>query len=443
MARRLFLGVISDVHLRRPGDEDILRKTLEYFRDRGVDGVIVAGDLVDVGRYEPLKRFADTWFGVFPNDRAPDGRHVERLFIYGNHCVTSWTWGDAYKGKEALARQEAIGYGDNRARFWDELFHEEFRPIWMKTVKGVPVIGAHWEERGNGVAIEDFMKAHGREIDPKLPFVYVQHEHPWHTCFGEWAAGHDDGRAARALSPFPNAVAFSGHSHYTLVDDRSVWQGAFTSVNTASLRFPTNSYSMRENFRRNKSGYLGEERAKRMPQPSFRTCQGQLVSFWDDHLVIERRDFFNDEPLGPDWTVPLPASESSPFAYARHAAGRTPPEFDAGAKPTVMVSKPKDAQDFTHIDVTFPAAKARDAACRVMEYEATAVLVEDDVELIQTQRRMIAPDYCLPVSQLAKTVTFTFAAEDLPMKGRYRFEIRPLECFGKKGGKIVSDLVTV
>ena len=181
MARRLFLGVISDVHLRRPGDEDILRKTLEYFRDRGVDGVIVAGDLVDVGRYEPLKRFADTWFGVFPNDRAPDGRHVERLFVYGNHCVTAWTWGKPYKDKTEQARAEAIGFGDNRGKVWDEVFHEEFKPIWMKTVKGIPVIGAHWEERGHGIAIEDFMKAHGKEIDPKLPFVYTQHAHPKNT----------------------------------------------------------------------------------------------------------------------------------------------------------------------------------------------------------------------------------------------------------------------
>lgn len=35
---------------------------------------------------------------------------------------------------------------------------------------------------------------------------------------------------------------------------------------------------------------------------------------------------------------------------------------------------------------------------------------------------------------LLPSATFTFAAEDLPMKGHYRFEVRALECFGKKGG---------
>lgn len=71
------------------------------------------------------------------------------------------------------------------------------------------------------------------------------------------------------------------------------------------------------------------------------------------------------------------------------------------------------------------------------------MLVEDDVELVQAQRRMFSPDFHLPVSKLLPTVTFTYAAEDLPLKGRYRFEVRALECFGKKGGKIASDLVVV
>ena len=440
---RMRLGVISDVHLNRPGDEDMFLRALEYFRDRGADGVLIAGDFADTGRYEQVKRLTDTWFKVFPNDKAPDGRHVERLFVYGNHCVTAWTWGNPYKDREDLARKEAIGYKDNRARFWDELFHEEFQPIWMKTVKGIPVIGAHWEERGAGNGIEAYMKANGAKLDPKVPFVYTQHDHPWHTCFGEWAWGHDDGRATRALSPFPKAVAFSGHSHYTLVDDRTVWQGAFTSINTASLRYPSADYSLRENINGNGFGYRGEKRAKRMPQIGPRACQGQLVSFWDDRLAIERRDFFYGESLGPDWVVPLPASENAPFAYARHAATRTAPEFDAGAKPTVTVAKPKNEKDFTHVDVTFPAAKAKDEACRVCEYEVTAVLVEDDVDLVQAQRRMMSPDHCLPVSKLVKDVTFTFAAEDLPMKGHYRFEVRALECFGKKGGKIASELVVI
>ena len=114
------------------------------------------------------------------------------------------------------------------------------------------------------------------------------------------------------------------------------------------------------------------------------------------------------------------------------------PEFAEGAKVAVQVTPKKDEKDFTHVTLAFPAAEIR-SKVRVYEYEVTAVLHEDDVDLVQAQRRMMSPDYYLPVSKLAKDVTFAFAAEDLPIKGRYRFEVRPVECFGKKGAAIVSD----
>ena len=438
----LKMGVLSDIHLNRPGDEATLLKALEHFRDRGADSVLIAGDFADTGRIAQAKMLADAWFKVFPNDTAPDGRHVERLFVYGNHCVAGWTWGNELKNDPARAKAEAIGFGDNRARIWDELFHEEFKPIWMKTVKGVPVVGAHWEERGGGIAIEDFMKLHGREIDPKLPFVYTQHAHPKDTCFGPWAWGHDDGRATRALSPFANAVAFSGHSHYTLTDERTVWQGAFTSINTSSLKYASTDYSLRENINGNGSGFRGENRTHRMSQVGTGDGrQGMLVSFFDDHLAIERREFVHGQSLGDDWIVPMPAANGA-YSYAKRAARRVTPEFAADAKVSVTVTPKKDEKDFTHVTLAFPAAQIRNKV-RVYEYEVTAVLHEDDVDLVQAQRRMMSPDYYRPVAKLAKEVAFTFAAEDLPIKGRYRFEVRPVECFGKKGAAIVSDATQI
>ena len=454
----LKMGVLSDIHLNRPGDESTFIKALEYFRDHGAESVLIAGDFADSGRIFQAKMLADAWFKVFPNDTAPDGRHVERLFIYGNHCVTSWTWGNAYKGKEALARQEAIGYGDNRVRFWDELFHEEFRPIWMKTVKGVPVIGAHWENRKKvgGVRtneyvvmfddneIEEFMRRHGKDFDPSLPLVYTQHGHPKDTCLGPWAWGHDDGRASRALAGFPKAVAFTGHSHHTLTDDRSVWQGAYTSINAASLAGMSHGYPLRENEGGNEFGFRGgDSHPHRMrPQPSDRGRQGMVVSFGRDHLTIERRDFYFGDRLGDDWVVPYPTADSKPFSFAARAARRRAPVFAAGAAVTVEQSAPADEKDFHHIEMKFPAASAVDG-CRVTEYEVTAVLVEDDVELVQAQRRMMSPDHYLPPTQLLKEVSFTFAREDLPIRGHYRFEVRALECFGKKGDKVVSPIVAI
>ena len=438
---RLKFGVLSDVHLYEPGDEGTFVKALEYFRDHGADGVLIAGDIAHTGGYGQLKRCADAWNKVFPGDKAPDGRHVEKLFIYGNHDIECLNWDKRPANDPEFEADSAIGKGQNRVRMWEKAFGEKYEPIWMKQVKGYTFIGAHWD-KSDHTEIEAFMAAHGKEIDPKKPFFYTQHAHPKDTCFGSWAWGRDNGAATRAFAKFPNAVTFTGHSHYTLTDERTVWQGAFTSINTASLMYVSTDYSLRENVVGNGYGYRGEKRPRRMKDVgTYNGRQGMLVSVFDDCLVIERREFVHGQSLGDDWVVPMPAADGA-YSYEKRAARRTAPEFAAGAKVAVKVTPKADEKDFTHVTLAFPAAEMRQK-CRVFEYEATAVLCEDEVELVQAQRRMMAPDFHLPVSQLVKEVEFTFAAEDLPLKGHYRFEVRPVECFGKRGAAIASDVVEV
>jgi len=61
----LTFGVLSDTHVHvGPGDDPVkatqlLRHALEYFRDRHVDGVLVAGDMTDAGLETELRAFAD------------------------------------------------------------------------------------------------------------------------------------------------------------------------------------------------------------------------------------------------------------------------------------------------------------------------------------------------------------------------------------------------
>ena len=124
-------GVLSDVHLNKAGDEDTLLKAFEYFRDNGVDGVLIAGDIADRGYIEQMERCAACWWRTFPDGKAPDGRHVEQLFIYGNHDIDGWKWHE----KDDWILAHGIGCGDNRVKTWERLFKEPYRPIWAKKVK--------------------------------------------------------------------------------------------------------------------------------------------------------------------------------------------------------------------------------------------------------------------------------------------------------------------
>lgn len=85
MKDSLLFGVLSDLHLTDPAlgpcdRSSLFRAALERFRDRGVDGVLVCGDLTDNGFVTELEEVARVWFPVFP-----DGRRVANLMLYGDH----------------------------------------------------------------------------------------------------------------------------------------------------------------------------------------------------------------------------------------------------------------------------------------------------------------------------------------------------------------------
>ena len=81
---------------------------------------------------------AETWFRVFPDDCRSDGVKIERLFITGNHDVD----GFAYPGAKYKSVSEAKedGFFFHREEYWREFFHEDYKPVSVKTVKGYPFV---------------------------------------------------------------------------------------------------------------------------------------------------------------------------------------------------------------------------------------------------------------------------------------------------------------
>ena len=423
-------GVLSDVHLERNGDEDTLLKALAYFRDNGADGVMIAGDIANTGRIEQIERAASCFWRTFPDGKAPDGRHVEQLWVYGNHDVCGWAW---HKGKdEAFLKATAIHYGNNRAEVWERIFHEPYKPIWAKTVKGYTFIGAHW---GNEKDLAAFLRENAGKLNLRngRPFFYAQHPHPANTVQGPWAWGNDKGLATIPLEGFPNAVAFSGHSHYSITDERSIWQGEFTSVGTSSLRYIFSQY-----WRDNGEDHNGIVKQMRiLPERSGR--QGMLVKVYDDRMVIERREFVRGESLGADWVVPLDGTR--PFAFEPRSAKAVAPAFAPGAKVEVSRARGKDrrGRETDQVTVRFPAAMPS-ATSRVHDYEVTALAYHEDVDYPVATKRVLSESYFLPPTREAKSGYIVFAASELKGVGAVRFAVRPLECFGHKGPEIYSDM---
>ena len=457
----LAFGLLSDVHVcLAPGGEsvradystDTLLQAFGWFRDNGADAVVIAGDLAHSGLAGELKALADAWFTVFPGDKAPDGRHVERIFVFGNH-----DWSSPSRAKKVFPdekkRRENLLVA-NPKKWWDDIFHEEWTPFFEKCVNGYPFIGAHWCNGGcNGKreaftkGLKDYYAGRKGSFDPSRPFFHVQHPHPRGTVHGEMVWGQDDGVSTEILSAYPNAIAFSGHSHTSLTDERAVWQGAFTAIGCGSLRnvsLTTPGVIPLEAGYENGRTPSGKDQAKlnalkAMAELDRMNCrQGQFVRVYADRVVVSRREFVTGAAIGDDLVMPLPAAENKPFAFKPREAKAVAPEFPSTATLAVARAKGKmrgvnGKKVKTEVwKLTIPAATAVKAA-RTVSYEVT-VTGKDKVKhlfgIVFEGARFPAND-----PRTKKPAVCRIACSRVPEKD-LTFEVRAVSCWGRKSAPL-------
>ena len=445
----LRVGVLSDIHVSHlPGTKGVkpfthssgecFLRVLELYRDLKVDAVLIAGDLTNYGDLCELQAVADIWKRVFPENRLPDGARVEPLVVYGNHDAIGFKFmhkkdyeGDAAKRAAML---ELSIFRDPGAAYANA-FGEPWAPVWSKTVKGYTFVGAHWGHEDEAPA---FIRAHREELKGGKPFFYFQHPHPANTVYGTFAWGRDRGKTTEALAEFPNAVAFSGHSHYTLTDPHTIWQGAFTSVGTATLSHSgIPCYGMRVE---NHKSTLKSKEGNRMALVS-RGRQGMVMEVYDDRIVLSRREYPADVAVGPDWVIPF-AEKERPFRYDEQAKRMKAPEFPDGAKATArrikgkLVKKDGAKESEAQIVVRFDGAVAREDPGRVFFYDVTGSV---DGKKVKT-RRVLADGYWHAASKLGDKGACVFPASDFPEDQPVEFSVRPLDAFLNAGRPITCTL---
>lgn len=438
----LRLGVISDIHLGSESKDvdQALEKALRYYDVAGAEAILVPGDTAHSGLISEMERFAKVWDRVFPECRARDGRKVELMMITGNHCVDGW--GGRWRGwSEERLRANRLNHGDNLKKTWDRLFHQPFEIMWRREVKGVTFVGAQWTSLNP--PIEEYFRKNARAFDPSLPFFYTQHPHPKDTCHGRYAIdehGNDNGESVRALSPFPNAVAITGHSHCSPVDERTVWQGAFTSIGAGCLRCA--SYGYRHANAAMAWHPLYKTNVMRPIANREEGRNGLLIDVFKDHLLVHRRAFYFGElgePLGADWCVPLPAAVDGPFDFRRRAAKLSAPQFAKDAEVKVVyckVAPPCAGVSFVGkpmVHVTFPAAQ-NVGGSRVFDYD---VMVVADGQTLLT-RPVMATGFALPEARSNRPGECLFKPAEIPGGRDVMIAVTPKDCFGNAGRTLRS-----
>lgn len=423
-------GVVSDVHVTTLKSCRMFERALRYFRSRGVDAVVVPGDLTDWGLKSGLVLVKRTWDKVFA------GTDVVPVFCTGNHDYEGWRYDDM------SVEMHANGYSEDErlvklglAEQWRDVFGEPFANVRCRCVKGYDFVSCEFGA-SDGNELKTWFEAHGSHLVGDKPFFFFQHLPIRGTTVDseEWG---DRGVTKPILDRFPNCVALTGHTHRPFVDERQIWQGAFTAIGSPSL-----SYACFPPDHENGEGdRLGKSKQAMRMIPcrrDLRGGQGFLVNVWSDKLVVERRDIEEGGVEGaPEWVVPLPFGGSKPFAPGVRDAVEPIPSFPIGASLEVETRNTENRVGHWTIVMycEFPSAVVPDGH-RVFDYEIRAVPKDGSAPLV---KRFLSPAYAKLAKDEPERQRFWLDVAELPQGKPYAIEVRARNCFGRGSVPLVSE----
>ena len=297
------VAVISDTQLA-PTEQDLknddtylqnLKKALTVIKNNDVDMILFAGDIGDLGTRFAFQTYVDAIDEVFG-----DNKPIVQT-ILGNHD---------YWNKNAFT---AI----NHIKAFEDIMEQS--PWTHYVVNGYHFIGAspNYGSMKSGYRItakwlDKGLEKASADSDGKPIFV-MTHNQPFDTCYGsdEWG----DISLNKVLEKYPNVVNFSGHSHYSILDERSIWQGEYTVMTTQSL-----SYTELETGKDNGT----------IPPNADATPMGYILEFSDRSIDIHRMSFADgnmgyEEKQDMLWSLSLPYENNGKYAFDSRKANNIAP----------------------------------------------------------------------------------------------------------------------
>lgn len=305
----LRVGVISDLQLPDTTDNtthqyESFEKTLTMLRDKGMDVLIIGGDQTNVGTKKAWSTYKEIYDNVMEGYDTPIP-----LYIMGNHDYWLPDFVSCFEIPTPATQQKRF------TKYTGEY------PYSHKTINGYHFIcwsssdGSYDKSYTN----EEWIRC---ELDKAVadgadkPIFVITHLNPQDTAYGSDEWGNSD--IARILKDYPQVISLSGHSHYSLIDERSIWQGEFTALTTQSL-----DYIELETGKFNgsvpKDAY-GNSIADKVPGCLYMEIE-------DSKITIERLEANTGKAFKEPWVIEAPfGSEASLGKYtnARSNANQAP-----------------------------------------------------------------------------------------------------------------------
>lgn len=311
--------VITDTHVRDQADHIYNRHLEKALADitsygKGSSGIMHVGDVTDRGlpeEYKELERILDRYRDDLPKIRYTVGNHDIGAILWQDPPINLTTM-TSHEVSEVLGHIEHAG--EKESEITDTLMTTE--GIWQKRLNDFTAITGmkgsyhdHWIGGYHYIFLGS-EQPHPKDCDmsaeqlnwleaalfeqasPDRPIFVFLHQPLMDTVAGSmkdqgWFGVNQDAEVKAILSRYPQAILFSGHTHWQLEAPRTMYGGGShlpTMFNAASV------------------AYLWTDEDEHLEG-----SQGLQVDVYSDQVVVRGRDYVTGTWIeGAEYTITYP-----------------------------------------------------------------------------------------------------------------------------------------
>ncbi len=331
-------GVVSDVHINNGAAQtNKWKNALTQLRDKaaeqdphGLASVLIAGDLIDNPNTSYLETLKSTYESVFDPTKVP------MIYTVGNHDVNNYRWTSSMVSQAAYMRSTL---GNNYFLFdLDKemgVSHEcrhckvgDYHVLAITPNGTSPVV-----YDPEAIKWLDETLAAITSAEPDKYVIVITHPMIYNTVYGSllgeadgvWSVSSTGYWATRVLTDvfkkYPQVIDFGGHLHFPLQDPRSIWQGDFTVLGCASVRYMAIEAA----------GYEDMSSTTVMKDCN-EFSQGNLLQFdKNGNMRVLRMDFYNNAVIGDVLTAQYPDRETKanlvPYNHTTRSLANAAPKL--------------------------------------------------------------------------------------------------------------------